>query len=181
MPMPFLPEGVMHIDTRVKIGLRFIATDQASEQFATSPHGAGRARTGKPFPSGPAPRAELTRSMGIDFTRYHAYRIRFVLRVVSDFPFELVGLLAIESAGLAHLPRLHLAQALKQQHTPGILLTDRDNPGCHLMRHGVIHPLDMPPDLLIASFPFHRFRLFATAFSRCASYDDSDADRVPDR
>ena len=155
--MPFLPEGVMHIDARIEIGLRFIATGRAAEQLATPMNGAALPSTRKPFSSGSTPTAVLAGSMRIDFTRHHPHRIRFVLRVVSDFPFELVGLLAIEPPGLTHGSRLHLAQALKQQHTTGILLTDRDNLGCHLMGDGVIHPLDMTPDLLIASFPFDRF------------------------
>src|SRR5215472_17985501 len=113
LPMPFLPEGVMHIDARIEIGLRFIATDRAAEQLATPMTGAALPRTRKPFSSGSTPTAVLAGSMRIDFTRHHPHRIRFVLRVVSDFPFELVGLLAIEPPGLTHGSRLHLAQARK--------------------------------------------------------------------
>src|SRR6516165_7539095 len=149
--------GVMHIDARIEICLRFIATGRTAEQLATPLDGAGLPGTRKPFSSGSTPTAVLAGSMRIDFTRHHPLRIRFVLRVVSDFPLELVGLLAIEPPGLTHGSRLHLAQALKQQHTTGILLTDRDKLGCHLMGDGVIHPLDMTPDLLIASFPFDCF------------------------
>ena len=155
--MPLLPEGVMHIDARIEIGLRFIATGRTAEQLATPMNAAALPRTRKPFSSGSTPTAVLAGSMRVDFTRHHPHRICFVLRVVSDFPFELIGLLAIEPPGLAHGSRLHLAQALKKQHTPGILLTDRDNLGCHLMGDGVIHALNMTPDLLIASFPFDRF------------------------
>ena len=106
LPMPFLPEGVMHIDARIEIGLRFIATGRAAEQLATPMNGAALPRTRKPFSSGSTPTAVLAGSMHIDFTRHHPHRIRFVLRVVSDFPFELVGLLAIEPPGLTVGARL---------------------------------------------------------------------------
>lgn len=153
LPMPFSPEGVMHIDTRVGSGLRFIATHRATEQFATLPDGAERARARKPFPSGPTPGAELTCPMGIDFTRHHPTRVGFSLRDLSDFSFELVGLLTVQSAGLAHFTRLHLAQTLKEQDTARILLADGDNPGSHLVGHGGIHAPDMAPDLLITPLP----------------------------
>ena len=155
--MELTPEGVMHIDTGIEIGLDLIATDLAAEQLAAPAHGAVRARAGKPFPSGATPRAELARSMSIGFTRHHPHRIRLRLCAVSDFALELIGLLAIELARLAHRSRLHLAQTLKNQHTARILLADRDDLACHLVGHAVIHALDMAPDVLVAPLSFDRF------------------------
>ncbi|HEX4715933.1 MAG TPA: hypothetical protein VH164_13495, partial [Ktedonobacteraceae bacterium] len=53
----------MHIDTRIEIGLHFIATGRAAEQLATPMNGAVWARTRKPFSSGSTPTAVLAGSM----------------------------------------------------------------------------------------------------------------------
>src|SRR5258708_17302376 len=90
--------------------------------------------------------------MRIDFHAHHTFRIRLFFRELVDFAFELIGLFAIAPPGFAAACCFDRAQALKEQHTPRILLTDLDNRSCCFVSSIGVLPANMPPELLLAAF-----------------------------
>lgn len=94
--------------------------------------------------------------MRIDFHAHHASGVRFLTSLLMDFPFQLVGLLAIEPAGCATSLGLDHPQAFKEQHTARILLTHLDNSTGGFVSGIGILAAHMPPEVLIATLAFDR-------------------------
>src|SRR3989440_2206417 len=156
LPVPLLVEGVMHVDRSVVIGMGFIVAHRTSEQLAPLLCDADPASDGEPLPPGSTSRAILRCPMRIGFDGHYPQSIGFLPRNLLDFAAQLVGLPAVHAPRFVCPFRLDLAQALKQQHTAGILRAHRRDAVGHFVGGIGIHAAHMPPQLLIAPLPCHR-------------------------
>src|SRR5258708_17754056 len=156
LPVPLLVEGVMPIDGGVVIGMAFIVADRTAEQLAPLLFAAHPATDGEPLPPGSTARAILRCPMRIGFDGHDPQRIGLLPRGLVDCAAQLVSLFAVHAPRFACPPQLDLAQALKEQHTAGVLRAYRRDAMGHLVGGIRIHAARMPPQLLIAPLPCHR-------------------------
>jgi hypothetical protein len=112
----------MDIDGGVQVRIRLIVTRRAPEQLSPFLHDASACSVGEPLPRVSASGAILTGTMGIDFDGDHRCTcIGFLARVLPDLPAQLVGEPTVHAPGFICPFRPDLAQALKEQNTPGYL------------------------------------------------------------
>ena len=95
--------------------------------------------------------------MGIYFDRDHALGIIVRFRVLVDFAAQLIGLATIHAPGLAAPASFDLAQPLKEQDAAWVCGAHRGDDACYFVGSVFVHAPDMPPEVLIAVFPFDRF------------------------
>ena len=150
-------EAVMHIARGIKVGMALVAADGAEKELAPFACNTLCGHEAEPHPAGSTTRTILRSSMCVDFHAHHCGCIGFFSRELVDFPFELVGLLAVQPSGLAASFWIDHSQAFKQEHTAWILLTHLDNGSCRLVCYVLMLPSNMYPHLLITSFSFDRF------------------------
>ena len=95
--------------------------------------------------------------MGIYFDRDPALGIIFLFRVLVDFAAQLIGLAAIHAPGFTAPASFDLAQPLKEQDAAWVGGAHRGYDACYFVGSVFVHAPYMPPELLIAVFPFDRF------------------------
>ena len=146
----------MDIDGGVEVGMALVVARGAKEEFAPTAIDPLTRHQAEPQPFGSTTGAILRRAMRIDFDTDHRCRIGFLFRELVDLASQLIGLLAVEPPGFAPSLWFDDPQAFKEQHTARILLADLNDGSCGLVSHIRVLPADMPPELLIAVFPFDR-------------------------
>jgi hypothetical protein len=99
--MKLAQEAVMHVDRGVKVGMALVVTPRTKEELAPFAWNALACLGREPHALAATLPTLLRRAMGIDFDADHARRIRFFLRELVDFAFQLVGLCALEPPGCA--------------------------------------------------------------------------------
>ncbi len=154
--MIFLIKGMVQINARVMIGLRFVVTNRAREQFAPFDGHAFVAKIGEPLPSCAAARAILASAMRIHLCGYCAKCVRFLFRILIDLAPQLVRLFTVHPPRLASLRSPDLAQSFKHQHATRILGAHGGYGAGNTMSSALIHPANMTPELLVALLPFYR-------------------------
>ena len=86
----------MHIAGCIEVGMALVVANGARKEFAPFACDALSCLVREPHAKAATPRTILRRAVGIDFHAHHANGIRFFLRKLIDFAFQLVGLFAIE-------------------------------------------------------------------------------------
>ena len=121
LPMPLTIERVMHIHTRVEIGMNLIVTHRAFEQLAPLLVEAFAAAVGEPLTPRAASRAVLACPVRIHLNGHCASRISLVSAVAIDLATQVVGLPSVHATGFAPALRLDFAQTFKQENAAWIL------------------------------------------------------------
>ena len=147
----------MHIDAGVKVGMTLIAAGGAEEELAPFAWHALASLVREPHAPTATPRAIQTGAMRIDFNTDHALCIRFLSGELVDFPSQLIRLFAIASSGFAPSSGFDRTQALKEQHTAGIALTDLNDGACGGVGGVQVLSPDVRPQLSVAPLPLDRF------------------------
>src|SRR5713226_5150359 len=142
----------MHIAGRIKVGMALVVARGTIEELASFAGDPLPRHQAEPHPFGSTTGTILRCAMGIDFDAHYPFCIRFFLRELVNFAFELIGLFAIAPPGFATACCFDRAQAFKEQHTPRIPLTDLDNGSRRFVSSIGVLPANMPPELLVASF-----------------------------
>jgi hypothetical protein len=93
--------------------------------------------------------------MRVGLCGYHPKRIRFLPCALIDLAPQLVGLFAVHAARFAAPFGPDRAESLKDQHSAGIPAADVGDAACDPMSGVVVHPANMPPQLLITVLVFH--------------------------
>src|SRR6266852_5228845 len=130
--------------------------DRASKQLAPFDRGAFAMLVREPLALGSASRAVLRRPMRVGLCGYHPKRIRFLPCALIDLAPELVGLFAVHAARFAAPFGPDLAEPLKDQYTARIPGADVGDAAGHPVSGVVVHPANMPPQVLITVLVLHR-------------------------
>ena len=107
--MKFTKEAMMHIDAGVEVGMTLVVargTEKELAPFARDPLPCHQA---EPHPFGSTTGTILRGAMRIDFDTDDPNGIGFFFRKLSDFPFQLIGLFAVEPPRLASSRSFDLA------------------------------------------------------------------------
>ena len=148
---------MMPIDTGVEVSIGLIVTVRAPEQLAPFHLDAASSSVGEPLPETAAARAILAGAVGVDFDRHRARNKGFLTGILVDLAAQLIRLFAIHAPRFACPFRLDFAQALKEQHTAGVLRAHTCNAAGDLAGGIFIHAPHMSPELLIAVLARNRF------------------------
>src|SRR5260370_3766252 len=136
----------MDIDGGVQVSIRLIVTRRAPEQLSPFLHDASACSVGDTTPQVSASGAILTSTVGIDFDGDHRCTyIGFLACVLPDLPAQLVGEPTVHAPGFICPLRPDLAQALKEQDTPGVLGADAGDAMGDLVSSVLVRPSDMLP------------------------------------
>src|SRR5260370_8709494 len=153
--MQLLIEGVMDVGRGVEIRLHLILANGTPEEFAPASLVAAPTLKREPLAPSATAGAIWRRAMRIDLYCDGPLRVRFLSCQVVNLATELIGLLPIQSPGLAASFPSHLPQPLEKEHASGILSADLGNGAGGFVRHIAVPPPNMAPKLLIALLPFN--------------------------
>ena len=95
--------------------------------------------------------------MGIYFDRDHALGIIFLFRVLVDFAAHRLDWRRFMRRDLLPPPRVILRNRSREQDAAWVCGAHRGYDACYFVGSVFVHAPDMPPELLIAVFPFDRF------------------------
>ncbi len=91
----------MHIAGRIKVGMALVVTNGAAKELAPTALDPLPRQQAEPHPFGSTTGTILRCAMRIDFDAHYPFCIRFFLRELVNFAFELIGLFAIAPPGFA--------------------------------------------------------------------------------
>src|SRR5260370_39535912 len=154
--MQLLIEGVMDVGRGVEIRLHLILANGTPEEFAPACLVAAPTLKREPLAPSATAGAILRRAVRIDLYCDGPLRVRFLSCQAVNLATELIGLLPVQSPGLAASFPLYLPQPLEKEHASGILSADLGNGAGGFVRHIAVLPPNMVPKLLIALLPFDR-------------------------